>query len=409
MQTAKISALVFGFALVTAACGDSKSSLLPTAPSALSAGATNAGASTAGGEYGTMGNGPRPGNGNGNGNGNGGGNPSPNAPAPVPPGKSKVEIEGLISAVGGNSITVNNQVVGVTASTVIRHGNRRFELSELHEGDRVHVSANLVAATLEATEIRLQNPGDAPEPAPVPAPAPVPVTALVSVSAFDSSAMESPEDSGVFRLTRTVGDASQLTTALTVNFTMTGTAVNGSDYTLPLQATFAAGESMVDVTLTPANDGIAESMETATLTLTSVASYRLGSPQSATINVTDEPNPLVTVQTTDGTASEAGGQGRFMLTRTGSATGALTVTVEFGGSAVFGTDYRLFSVINGVVAELLSPAVTFAAGSATVTLIVAPFADAVSDPSETAMITVVAGEAYDLGLDITATCTISGT
>src|SRR5918995_1602179 len=113
MQTVKISALVFGFALVTAACGDSKSSLLPTAPSALSA--EGAQASIADGEYGTTANGPKPGNGNGNGNGNRTPtNASPDPTSPAPPGKSKVEIEGLISAVGGGSITVNSQVVAVT-------------------------------------------------------------------------------------------------------------------------------------------------------------------------------------------------------------------------------------------------------------------------------------------------------
>src|ERR687891_215288 len=62
MQTPTKWTLVLVVAVVTAACGDSKSSLLPTSPSALSADSTSVDASTAAGHYGTTG-----------GNGNGGG------------------------------------------------------------------------------------------------------------------------------------------------------------------------------------------------------------------------------------------------------------------------------------------------------------------------------------------------
>ena len=74
MHTVKIVSLIFGFALAAAACGDSKSSLNPTAPSALSADSVNVEADGAA-LSGSMAKGPKPGNGNGNGgNGNGNGN-----------------------------------------------------------------------------------------------------------------------------------------------------------------------------------------------------------------------------------------------------------------------------------------------------------------------------------------------
>ena len=408
MQTVKISALVFGFALATAACGDSKSSLLPTAPSAVSA--EGAQASIAGGEYGTTANGPKPGNGNGNGNGGGNGKPPSNTSptSPTSPGKQRVQIEGVIDAVEDGSITVRNQLIAVTGNTVIWKGNNRLiDRSALDPGDRVHVTAKRVESVpnLEAEEIKLQRDvADGPDES---ADAePVVLTALVSVSAFDATATETgANNTGVFRLTRVVGDPSQLTTPLTVNFALSGTAVNGTDYTLPLQATFLAGADTVDLTLTPNNDGVAEPMETVTLTLTSVAPYELGSPVSATINVTDAPPAVVTVVTSDGDVNEFGNFGIFTLTRVGGNMSApLSVTVTFGGTATAGTDYNPVTTSYAVI----STTVTFAAGSATATVLVLPRWDSVTDPSETVTITVVDGDSYDPGAPASATLTIVG-
>lgn len=410
MQTAKILSMVFGLALVTAACGDSKSSLNPTSPSAVSPSSLNA-ADAGLDESGSM---AKPGNGNGNngggnGNGNGNGNrprtptnTSPTGPtAPVPPGKAKVEFEGLLQAVGGGSVTVNGQLIGVTAETVIRHGNRRFELSDLRVGDRVHVRATRVAAagsggasaaaetSLEASEIKLQNPGDASEPGEA--------DGLVSVTALDASAVEGEANPGMFRLTRT-GTAALLASPLTVNLTLAGTAANGIDYaTLPLTATFAAGEASVDVVVTPLVDGSAEGAEPVLLTLTGAAPYELGSPITATVDITDAPSPLVSVRATDPSASESGDTARFVVMRDGDLTQPLIVTVTFTGSAVNGTDY-----------ETLSTTITFAANVSFVEVYVNPLADAVTDPSETVIVTVVDGAAYDLDAFPAATVTISG-
>ena len=166
----------------------------------------------------------------------------------------------------------------MTPDTVIRHGNRRFEFSDLSVGDRVHVRATRVtstgsgapasASTLEAQEIKLQNPGDGDdgeEP-----------SALVSVTAFDASASEAGVNPGSFRLTR-AGDLTQLASALTVSFTLTGTALNGTDYaTVPLHRNVprrpADGRRAGDADRRRA---CAEGSETVILTLTTVpAPYR---------------------------------------------------------------------------------------------------------------------------------------
>ena len=203
MQTLKIASLVLAGAVLTVACGDSNSSLNPTAPSAVSAAVQQDPDAATGGESGATG-GPKNNNGNGNnGNGNGNGNGKgkggndqptvPSAPTPPPgnvtppsnttPGNTtptgpivgRLQIEGLITAVDDddNTIVVNGKTVFVPEDAVIRHGNRRYELDDLREGDRVHVVANRVAIqgssptaaasgeALVATEVKLQNPGDA--------------------------------------------------------------------------------------------------------------------------------------------------------------------------------------------------------------------------------------------------------
>ena len=418
MQTAKIVTFVFGLAVMAAACGDSKSSLNPTAPSALSPDTLNVEADAASAESGSMAKGPKPGNGNGNGNnggGNGNGNGNGNQPrtptntsptnptSPLPPGKSKVEFEGLLQAIGGGSITVNGQVIVVTSETVIRHGNRTFELSDLQVGDRVHVRANRVAppatnggsaagvatTTLEAAEIKLQNPGDAT--------GETESDGLVSVAAFDASAVEGVANPGVFRLTRT-GTSAQLATPLTVSFTLTGTAINGTDYAnMPLTAAFAANEPSVDVQVSPLADNTAEGPETVILTLTDVSPFELGSPITATVNITDSANPLVSVNAIDDSANEAGDSGRFVLTRTGDLTVPLTVTIALTGTASNGVDYE----------EVLTT-VAFTAGVATKNVFVVPMGDAVVDLSETVILTIVDDAAYDLGATFAATVTITG-
>ena len=72
------------------------------------------------------------------------------------------------------------------------------------------------------------------------------------MSIVDATASETGTDTGAFRLTRVASATLPLTSPLTVTFTLTGTATNGTDYTtLPLTATFLAGQATVDVTVAP--------------------------------------------------------------------------------------------------------------------------------------------------------------
>ncbi|HYE84762.1 MAG TPA: Calx-beta domain-containing protein, partial [Vicinamibacterales bacterium] len=186
--------------------------------------------------------------------------------------------------------------VTVPESCVIRHGNTFYTLGDLSVGDRVHVkgrrltsgTGTLATTTIEATEVKLQNPGapsgdddddgddddgdDDDDDS---------TGASVSVSAFDANAAETGGDLGTFRFTRTGSTVS----ALTVTFTVSGTATAGTDYqSLPVSVTIAAGATTADLFVIALPDGATEGTETVIVTVSDGASYNVGAV-SATVNI----------------------------------------------------------------------------------------------------------------------------
>ena len=84
--------------------------------------------------------------------------------------------------------------------------------------------------------------------------------------------------------------------ALTVSYTVTGTATAGSDYTsLGTSISFAAGSSTATLTVTPLQDTLVEADETVILTLASGTDYTLGTPSSATVTLTSDDSNTYTV------------------------------------------------------------------------------------------------------------------
>jgi von Willebrand factor type D domain/RTX calcium-binding nonapeptide repeat (4 copies)/Calx-beta domain len=110
-------------------------------------------------------------------------------------------------------------------------------------------------------------------------------TVVLSVTATTPTATETQSVPGVFRVTsNTVAN-----TPLTFGYTLSGTAVNGSDFDALLgTATIAAGQSFVDISVTPADDTLVEGSETVSLTLDTGAGYTINplSP-SATVTIID--------------------------------------------------------------------------------------------------------------------------
>jgi len=410
MRTAKgLNALLIAGAITTVACGDSKSSMNPVAPSAVVFdGSQNA---ESGGVVGPQGKGGIPGppaeRGNNANDPGGGKNPNSDAPTngspgtPTAPGLKKVEIEGPISATGGDSITVNGQHIVVPSTCPIRHGSTSFDFADLQIGDRVHVTANKVTdstgavasiTTLEATEVKLQKAG---EPVEI---ALVEPTGLVSVTATDALAEEVDGNVGLFTLTRS-GSATLLAAPLSVTLTFSGTATNGTDYlSLPLTANFAAGVATTTVEVKPASDAVTEGPETVIVTLGVTTPYEAGSPASATVTIGDTPTPLVSVTAFDSTAAETGlNPGVFRFTRSVASATPLTVTYTIAGNAQNGLDY-----------VLLSGSVTIPADAAFVDVTVMPKINIdMVGGTETVIVTLVDGAAYDLSAPATATVFIA--
>jgi hypothetical protein len=342
-----------------------------------------------------MGNGPKPGNGNGHGN----------SPAPVTVETVKVEFEGPIDAVSATSLTVDDQEIGITSQTVIRKGDRNVPFSELKKGDRVHVSADQTGTVVVATEIKLQNPCNTCVVDPPPPPDPAQV---VSVMASDAEAVEG--STGTFRLSRT-GTQTQLGAQLPVTFTLGGTA-SATDYSAPLSATFGAGVSTVDVTVTAATDAASEPAETVVLLLVPGAGYVVGAAASATVMIVDPP-PVVDLRLADEFAFEFDeSSGWYELTRGGDLSQELAVTVEFSGTATLGSDYVVSATCAGV--PCASPVVvvgqratvTFPVGLASVRVFVTAKSDPEVDRGETIIMTIIDGAAYDLGPTTSGTVTI---
>jgi Domain of unknown function (DUF4347)/Calx-beta domain/FG-GAP-like repeat len=111
----------------------------------------------------------------------------------------------------------------------------------------------------------------------------------VTIAAQMPNAAEGNNTSGVFRISRNAVS----TSALTVNYTVAGTASNGTDYiNLAGSALIAENTTFVDINVTPIEDTSVEGSETVVLNLTSNADYTLGAVANTTATVTIADNDV---------------------------------------------------------------------------------------------------------------------
>uniref|UniRef100_A0A8J7D0G0 Calx-beta domain-containing protein n=1 Tax=Desmonostoc muscorum LEGE 12446 TaxID=1828758 RepID=A0A8J7D0G0_DESMC len=227
-------------------------------------------------------------------------------------------------------------------------------------------------------------------------------TPVITIAATDANAAETATgitpNPGTFTLTRT----GNLATALTVNYTLSGTATKGTDYSnLTGTVSFAAGANTATIKVTPTDDTLAENSETAILTLKTGTGYTLGTTTTAIVTIADNETPVITIAATDASAGETAtgvtpNPGTFTLTRTGNTAAALIVNYTLSGTATKGTDY---SNLGGTV--------TFAAGSATANVNVTPINDTAVELNETVILTLATGTGYNLGTAKSSTVTLS--
>jgi hypothetical protein len=198
----------------------------------------------------------------------------------------------------------------------------------------------------------------------------------ITITAPDASAAEKGLDPGTVTIART-GDVSS---ALTVTLSVTGTATKAADYqALPASVTFAQGAGSTSLTVTPIDDTITEKDETVIVKPIATAGslYTIGTPASATVTIRDDELPNVSIAVSDTSFAEAAlNTGKFTFTRFGSATQALNVNLAVSGTASSGSDYKALPV------SILIPA-----GALTASLVITPLDDTTPEPKETVVVT----------------------
>jgi uncharacterized delta-60 repeat protein len=161
-------------------------------------------------------------------------------------------------------------------------------------------------------------------------------TNVVTVAASADLAYESGAIPGHFTITR----AGSTNRALTVLYSLTGTASARTDYAaLPNQVTIPAGTNAVRVVVAPVDDGTEESVETVQLRLISAVNGLIGSPDTATVRIVDN-DGTIQFSLADYHVAESSSNAVLTVVRSGDTN--LTTTIEYlftGGTAVNGVDY----------------------------------------------------------------------
>jgi hypothetical protein len=130
---------------------------------------------------------------------------------------------------------------------------------------------------------------------------------------------------------------------LDVNYTLSGTALNGTDYTnLTGIIHFPADVNSADVVVSPVDDSIPEFTETVILTLTSNANYNVDLPGNATVSIIDNETPQLTISALQLSAYEGtpGDYITFQVARRGETNVDLNANLVYSGTATPDVDYN---------------------------------------------------------------------
>jgi Calx-beta domain-containing protein len=163
----------------------------------------------------------------------------------------------------------------------------------------------------------------------------------VSVTATDDQAAEAGLDPGTFTFTRT----GSMDAAMTVNYTVTGSATSGSDYqAIASSVIIPIGQSSATVIVTPIDDNDTEGRETVLVTLQTSQDFNLGSSTLATVNISDDEG--VVVDFGDGIAKSV------IFTEADNTTGTISVksatgSIKFEGDNLTTSQQKTSIVVSG--------------------------------------------------------------
>ncbi|MCL6503841.1 MAG: choice-of-anchor D domain-containing protein, partial [Pirellulales bacterium] len=216
----------------------------------------------------------------------------------------------------------------------------------------------------------------------------------VSVQAIDSSALEgNPPVPAKVRFRR----EGLTSAALTVNYTVGGTA-SGADYQpLPGVIEIPAGATSVDLLIEPVDDALPENSETVVIALASSAAYAIDPMQDqAVVTITSDDPPQVWLELLDSAAAESAQHpAAIRVWRNGPLLYELTVLYTYSGTATA----EDFTSLPGYL--------TIPAGESSVLLVLTPVDDDLPEWPETLIVTLADAAAYNPAEPVSAAITIA--
>ncbi len=226
---------------------------------------------------------------------------------------------------------------------------------------------------------------------------PPPATPVASFVSGSSSAAES---AGTRNVPVNLNPAPQ--SAITLSYTVGGTATSGSDYTaLSGSVAVSSGATSVNIPVAITDDSAVESGETVTLTLSAGSGYTRGSPSTHTLTITDNDvappsTPVAQFASATSSAAESAGTRNVTVNLNPAPQSAITLSYTVGGTATSGSDYTA-----------LSGSVAVSSGATSVNIPVAITDDSAVESGETVILTLATGTGYTVGSGNTHTLTIT--
>ena len=220
----------------------------------------------------------------------------------------------------------------------------------------------------------------------------------ISDTAWDDVSLSVPVNSvtesgtgaipAIFRITRPA--TSNTTRAITVNYTIGGTAVPTVNYlSVSGSAVIPVGGISVDIPIVPQTDHVNTADLSVILTLAPGQFYNVGAPgmlSSGTATIQNVPeNSLVSLVTSATSVLNTEGTLSFTVNRTGVKSEAILVNYRLGGSAVNGIDY-----------EPLSGNIAVPANSSSATIVVRPIWTETAKLPQVVTVELTTGVGYDL-------------
>ncbi len=220
---------------------------------------------------------------------------------------------------------------------------------------------------------------------------------VLSVITFALATSSADEDKDIHDIELTINPAP--TTELTANYSLSGSATENSDYSIPNSGsvTIGVGATSANIVVEIDDDDITETDETVIFTLTDQSAYTLGSITEHTLTINDDDPPVISFALVASSANEDQGTHNVALTIDPRPTTQFTANYSLSGSATESSDY---SVTN-------SESVTIAAGETSVNIAVDIVNDNITETDETVIFTLTNQSAYTLGSITAHTLTIT--